>query len=740
MTAPAADLEIRITTEHRNGAMYLLYVLHSPEGKVNYTHHKIAAGDPIRRCPEDYQTRLLRTIEKLNRGLGSDDSFRFAEEVERELEALGYELYNELFPKELKSAYREFRDRIRSLLIVSDEPWIPWELVKPNDPDRYEEPTDDFLCCQFELTRWLAGETAPSAGLGAVELGAARVATIEAGKLPGREPLPHAEAERGLLPDLAQRHSGVESVTLSDATFDQVEALLRGGGYGLLHFVGHGEFEPAEPNESRFLLTDGRSLQPRDLLGAIQQRIRQDRPLVFFNSCQVAQQGYHLTRLGGWAKAWVVDGLCAAFIGPQWTVGDDSAHLFAKSFYDALEGGATIAQAALAARLKVREEAPGRATWLAYTVYAHPHGRLRLGLGPNPLRIPESRWRRESSPPGALLRAEYGIVPFHGREKELDDLAGWCEDGRSVGVRLYTGAGGIGKTRLALELCQRWREQDWEVGFLAPDPSRSPADAWRDLVARGKPSLVVVDYAETRRDLLVPLLREIRTTETATVRLMLLARAALDWWEQLKAEGEGVGELLSGPATVRYTLMPLALSTEERGESYRLAAAAFAERLEKPPPEDLPDDLAEPLYERVLLLHMRALASIEGVEVQGEDGILDYVLHRERRFWGRLARERQLPNTLADGIGRAMAAMTLGGGVDGESNAVAAIGRLQLFADQKTDVLVAVARLLHDSYPGDRWIDPILPDLLGEHLIMREMEKGSDELLDLVLGTAGDGG
>jgi hypothetical protein len=27
-----------------------------------------------------------------------------------------------------------------------------------------------------------------------------------------------------------------------------------------------------------------------------------------------------------------------------------------------------------------------------------------------------------------------------------------------------------------------------------------------------------------------------------------------------------------------------------------------------------------------------------------------------------------------------------------------------------------------------------MPDLLGEHLIQREMEKGADELLDLVLG------
>jgi hypothetical protein len=52
------------------------------------------------------------------------------------------------------------------------------------------------------------------------------------------------------------------------------------------------------------------------------------------------------------------------------------------------------------------------------------------------------------------------------------------------------------------------------------------------------------------------------------------------------------------------------------------------------------------------------------------------------------------------------------------------------------DVLLAVAHLLHECDPGDRWIEPILPDLLGEHLVQREMENGADELLDLVLGPA----
>jgi len=53
--------------------------------------------------------------------------------------------------------------------------------------------------------------------------------------------------------------------------------------------------------------------------------------------------------------------------------------------------------------------------------------------------------------------------------------------------------------------------------------------------------------------------------------------------------------------------------------------------------------------------------------------------------------------------------------------------------------LTGVARLLHECYPGERWIEPLQPDLLGEHLAQRELEKGADELFDLVLGPRSGG-
>jgi hypothetical protein len=250
--------------------------------------------------------------------------------------------------------------------------------------------------------------------------------------------------------------------------------------------------------------------------------------------------------------------------------------------------------------------------------------------------------------------------------------------------------------------------------------------------------LLVVDYAETRRDILVPLLQEILREKIGPVRVLLLARAALDWWESLKQEGDGVGELLSGPATSKHHLGALAFSVPQRMESFGFAMEDFAGRLHRPVPETELGTPDEKYFERALLLHMNALAAVEGVEVKDEMSILDFILERERRHWWVRARKYGLPETLVPGIGRAMAAITLEGGAGKEQRAVEILSRLKFFAGQTYDVLIAISHLLRETYPdGEKGIEPILPDLLGEHLVQREMEAGADELLDLVLGPAG---
>ncbi|HRC86345.1 MAG TPA: tetratricopeptide repeat protein, partial [Thermoanaerobaculia bacterium] len=183
------------------------------------------------------------------------------------------------------------------------------------------------------------------------------------------------------------------------------------------------------------------------------------------------------------------------------------------------------------------------------------------------LRVAFRRWVPELSPPSALLRPEYGVVPFHGREQELESLLRWARSADRFAVTLLTGPGGMGKTRLAQEVGLVLSKEGWVAGFLPEQTPVNPEELWTALGWPVGRILLIVDYAEIRRQRLVPLLRFLLTVRTGPVRLLLLARAAHDWWDQLKAEGDGVGELLSGPATTRRPLQPVAASAVDRERS-----------------------------------------------------------------------------------------------------------------------------------------------------------------------------
>ena len=66
--------------------------------------------------------------------------------------------------------------------------------------------------------------------------------------------------------------------------------------------------------------------------------------------------------------------------------------------------------------------------------------------------------------PARLLDPRREVVGFVGRDRELAELAAWCQDDDECGrLRLVTGPGGVGKTRLAVELADRMRKAGWRA-------------------------------------------------------------------------------------------------------------------------------------------------------------------------------------------------------------------------------------------------------------------------------------
>lgn len=666
----------------------------------------------------------------------------------RSLASIGVRLGETLFPKELRRRLWSLRERqpAPSLLLLSNETKIPWELIRLRDPDESEkrmgspiagDPDDEneidrhrsrYLVEAFAFTRWLRdqGQT--------FELPLSRMGLLA----PSDTDLPAAEGEQQRFQEL---FPDAEPLPVS-----RLELLqrLEAAEHDSLHFSGHGRKVSKNSDFNQILLAGDETLYAADL-GDDARNLGRRSPWVFLNACQTAQSLSVLSGVGGFADAFLKAG-AGAFLGTHWEVRDKRAGDFALAIYNYFLQGRELGAAVRLARDWFSNKYPGDPTFLAYAVYGHPlavrnEAASRWVVGKNiPLAIPAQTWSEKDDHPAGLLRAEYRVVDFHGREREMEELSEWSQEDRSCAVRLLTGQGGMGKTRLLLEAAMQHAEKGWLAGFLTMgEADRAPTEAWDVLTGHAKPLFLVLDYAETRRDLLVPLLRGMldakRNGDSPPMRLVLLARGEGDWWEQLKSEGEGVGDFLQGPGTSHFSLQPLADRLADRVESFRHAGTAFAAALgNAPPPNPEPQIFGEEIYERVLFIHMTALTAVQKKKlVVDRDEVFDYILYRERRFWKRLAKERGLPEGFDRQLGRAMAAITMSGGTETPLEAVSGLQELELFAEMEPKLLEKIVQVLHDSYPGDKtYIAPLQPDLLGEHLMHRELESGAEDLLGLL--------
>ena len=79
--------------------------------------------------------------------------------IDRKIKAKGMSLYDELFPESLKELYWEKRDKIKSIRVISKEPWIPWEIIEPwHKLENGEIKEDPFLCENYAFSRWIVGK------------------------------------------------------------------------------------------------------------------------------------------------------------------------------------------------------------------------------------------------------------------------------------------------------------------------------------------------------------------------------------------------------------------------------------------------------------------------------------------------------------------------------------------------------------------------------------------------------
>ena len=300
--------------------------------------------------PAKFFDEFFTEIEQLPLGTKAERDL-----ADRRLAAKGAYLSQTLLPDDLREKLWLVRDRISSIIVQSEEPWIPWELCRLTGREEGRIVEGPFLCEAYTMTRWLPG------------VGFKRPLTIRnlALVVPDDSGLPLSGAEKAYVESLAR---GRRKVTQVPATFADLQDAFAEGVYDAWHFTGHGAARDENPDRSPILLAEGEQFTPESLSGAAA-NVGIPHPLVFINACQVGRAGMALTGIGGWANRFVEAG-AGAFIGAYWSVYDEAAYTFATEVYTRLLKGDAVGRAVRDARLAIRRS--GDPTWLAYTVFADP--------------------------------------------------------------------------------------------------------------------------------------------------------------------------------------------------------------------------------------------------------------------------------------------------------------------------------------------------------------------------------
>jgi tetratricopeptide (TPR) repeat protein len=359
----------------------------------------------------------------------------------------------------------------------------------------------------------------------------------------------------------------------------------------------------------------------------------------------------------------------------------------------------------------------------------------------------------------ALLSAyRADVVALVGREGAIADLRRWLDGEAPVSMRVLVGAGGRGKTRLALELARRISAKGWLAGFVTAeelDRFRAQHDVaeWR----WDKPVLVIVDYAASRSEQICAWARELADAalEDARPRLRLLlierqANRAIGWLAAILGGGDDASRAVSAlfdPSE------PVELPAIDDLEFRRRIFAALLSRCSggRAAPtlhEDAEFDrlladrkwAGDPLYLMMAGLVAGRVGVREALSLSRADLALE-VAERELKRIGDIGAAHGVDAAFQNHRGafvRHLAAMaTLTQGLTREEARALAEG--ELAALRSSAPLNGSLEALRDALPGvgeNGGVAPILPDIVGEAAILAWLGDGGPVVAEWGLPSA----
>lgn len=338
-----------------------------------------------------------------------------------------------------------------------------------------------------------------------------------------------------------------------------------------------------------------------------------------------------------------------------------------------------------------------------------------FSAGPDQLSVEKAR-----AQPSRLLLPRYRVVPFTGREPELEDLRLWLGSADGVLARLVHAQGGQGKTRLAAQVADQSVAAGW-VAWRVMEAPQTGAPSQAEIAGQ-RGVLAIVDYADRwPNSHLLALMADMRALNLRTgiaVRVLLLARSSSFWWPALADHIDRDLEIDCsttglGPIT----------GAGDRDGLFCTAATAFAtamaldcavEQLHRP-------DLKGSDFARTLSVHMAALVALlardggGGIDLNGEPALSAFLLRREYAHWQVLHEEHNkiTPQLMA----RACYVATLAGTVP-RNQGRRLLEKVALAANvPDADRLIDEHRVSYPSSDPTLVLEALQPDRLGEDFV-----------------------
>ncbi len=248
-----------------------------------------------------------------------------------------------------------------SILIVTDEPAFPWELMIPTRGDGIDH---EGIGVQCAVGRWPHDQnTSPSTSVPLSD------SLVVAPTYTGELVLTHSDDEAKLVADRYQ-----PSERFDPSTFNNIDPWFSGRSASLMHFVGHGQADLR--GEQALRLNNEESLLRQQVRATkLKHLCETSRPLVFLNACEAGQALQGLVAPKSLATAFIRL-RARAVLAPLWSVSDSVAYAYAKEFYEAVDANPRKPFARIVSDLRAKAYEPsnrkGVDTYAAYCWFGDP--------------------------------------------------------------------------------------------------------------------------------------------------------------------------------------------------------------------------------------------------------------------------------------------------------------------------------------------------------------------------------